>query len=88
MAEVAKKPTEAPQKKEGAAEAPKTKAKLDLLGLVSVVVVTLNLAAVAGLGLYLKKIWSKMSELETRMEQASVGVQSVPTSVPTAPALT
>jgi len=71
MAEAAKKPTEAPVKKDAAADAAKPKSKLDILGLVSVVVVTANLAAVVGLGMYLKKTWSKMAELEARVEQVA-----------------
>lgn len=72
MAEAAKKVQESPKKLEAvpaasAAQASEKK-KFDVLGLVSVVIISLNLAAVAGLGIYMKKIWAKMMEVETKME--------------------
>jgi flagellar FliL protein len=70
MAEAAKKLKEVPKKLEAvpAAGAPEKK-KFDVLGLVSVLIISLNLAAVVGLGMYMKKIWAKMMEVETKMEE-------------------
>jgi len=72
MADAAKKIQEAPKKLEavpaGSAAPASEKKKFDVLGLVSVLIIGMNLAAVIGLGVYMKKIWAKMMEVESKME--------------------
>lgn len=68
MAEAAKKLAEVPKQSENAAAAPPAaKKKIDVLGLVSVVVVVLNLSAVGAMGLYLKKMWAKVMEMQEKI---------------------
>lgn len=69
MADAAKKLQEAPKKLEAVPAAASEKKKFDILGLVSVLIITINLAAVTGLGMYMKKIWSRMMEVENKMEE-------------------
>jgi len=68
MAEAAKKLAEVPKQSDTNAAAPSTpKKKMDVLGLVSVLIVALNLGAVGTMGLYLKKMWAKMMEIQEKV---------------------
>lgn len=74
MADAAKKIAEVPKQTEatgGASAAPEGKRKIDLLGLVSVLLVAGNLAAVGGLGVYLKKMVARMTALEAKVEEVA-----------------
>ncbi len=75
MAEAAKKLSEVPSKKEGtskeggvSAQAPQKK---DWIGILSLMVVAINLGAVGGLGFYLNKAWTKMVEMDMRISQVA-----------------
>lgn len=70
MADAAKK-VEAPKvapvvEKEGAPSQPK--AKRDLLSIMVVVLMTVNFLAVGGMGIFIKKIWSRIFDLQTQVE--------------------
>lgn len=69
MADAAKKVEapvqETPVKAEGAAPA---KPKKDILSILVIVMMTVNFLAVGGMGLFVKRIWGKIFDLQTQVE--------------------
>lgn len=91
MAEAAKKINEAVAKKENAASAPgvtpENKPKKDIVSLISILVVTLNLAGVVALGVLFKKVNTKLIDMDNRMDQMAAAqkeeAQPAPKNSPT-----
>jgi len=86
MAEAAKKLSEVPSKKDATAKegAPSNSApqKKDWVGMISLLVLALNLGAVGGLGYYLNKAWSKMVEMDVRIGQVVAAQKEEATPAP------
>jgi len=88
MAEAAKKLSEVPAKKDAtskeASQGTASAKKRDLVGGLSLLVLVVNLGAIGGLGFYLKKAWTKMLEMDSRIEQVAAAQkeESNPTPKP------
>jgi len=70
MSEAAKKAPESKEKQKPEEGAAAPKAKFDFLTLLILLVVGLNMAAVGFMGTYMKKMWTKIYDLQLRAQKA------------------
>lgn len=70
MAEAARKLTEVSDRKEAPVNA--AAPKKDWLGIVSSIIVVLNLVAIGALGMVLKKIWARTQLIEAKVEEVAL----------------
>lgn len=69
MSDAAKKPAAAPAAAPGAPADAAPKRKLDILGIILFVVVLANVGMVTSLGMFGKKLWDKVQDLDTQTQK-------------------